>query len=154
MGQNTKLLDLPSDILLQIFGECGVLDILNLSSTCKQSQQIADEHQVWSRQARRLQIPVPPEATPSKAELKDWVISRTRVHVCWIKHRPGDLALHLFEKNTDFVDAHFIPGGEYIVLLYWTGVIGLNKIEKSVATGELHLREIKRYCQDYGFVGK
>ena len=33
MGQNAKLLtDLPSDALLQIFTECDVLDILNLSS--------------------------------------------------------------------------------------------------------------------------
>ena len=113
--------------------------------TCKWLGKITDEYQVWLDQARRLQIPIPHGTAPLKTELKSWVISRTRVDVCWIKRRPGDLTLHLFETDTDFVDAHFIPGGEFVVLLYRTGDIGLNKIEKSVVTGELKVREVARY---------
>jgi len=106
---------------------------------------MTDEHQVWLHQARRLQVPIPPGTTPSKAELKYLVISRTRVDVCWIKRRPGDLVLHSFETNTYFVDAHLIPGGEFVVLLYRNGDIGLNKIERSEVTGELKPREVVRY---------
>ena len=40
---------------------------------------------------------------------------------------------------------HFIPGGEFIVLLYYDGRIGLNKIERSAVTGELEVREVVRY---------
>ena len=166
MGQNPTLFtSLPSDVLFWIFSECSVLDILSLSSvrrwprwypsfggsdfivfqTCKQLQQMADEYQVWSDQARHLEVPIPPGATLSKAELKDWAISRTRVDVCWTKPRPGELSLHLFEADTKFVDAHFIPGGEFIVILYMNGDIGLNKIERSASTGDLRVREVARY---------
>jgi len=106
---------------------------------------MTDEHQVWLHQARHLQIPTPPGATPSKAELKDWVISRTRVDVLWIKRPPADLTLCSFETDTYFVDAHLIPGGEFVVLLYINGDIGLNRVERSVVTGELTVREVTRY---------
>ena len=126
---------------------------LIVSQTCKQLQRTADEHQVWLHQAKCLEIPIPPGTTPSKADLKDWVISRTRVDVCWTKRRPGDLVLHSFETDAEFVDAHFIPGGEFVVLLYRNGDISLNRIERSEVTGELDLREIARYdephVQDY-----
>ena len=166
MDQKPRLfVDLLSDVLLQIFSECSVLDILNLSSvreqsqshslsrvtdlmvlqTCKQLQQLTDEYQVWLGQARCLQIPIPLGTIPSKAELKDWVISRTRVDACWTKSRPGDLSLHLFETDNYFVDAHFIPGGEFVVLLYNGGDVGLSKIERSAVTGELKVREVARY---------
>ena len=105
---------------------------------------MADEHQVWLHQLRHLQIPIPPGMTPSKAELKDWVVSRTRVDFCWTKRRPGDLVLHSFETGTDFVDAHLIPGGEFIVILYANGDVGLNRIGRSEVTGDLDLREVAR----------
>ena len=38
-----------------------------------------------------------------------WDISRTKVGVCWTKCRPGDLALHLFETDNDFVDEMVAP---------------------------------------------
>lgn len=65
--------------------------------------------------------------------------------VCWIKRRPGDLALHSFETDSDFVGAHFIPGGEFVIVLYAIGDVALNKIERSmkVSTGGLDLREIQ-----------
>ena len=113
--------------------------------TCKHLQQTTDEYQVWLDQARYLEILIPPGATPSKAELKDRVISRARVNVCWTKPRPGELSLHLFETHAKFVDAHFIPGGEFVVILYRNGDIGLNKIEKSAVTGDLKVREVARY---------
>ena len=121
--------------------------IVIASQTCKQLQRAADEHQVWLHQARRLEIPVPPGMTPPKAELKDWVISRTRVDVCWIKRRPGDLVLYSFETDTEFVDSYLIPGGEFVAFLYKDGDVGLNRIEKSGATGELNLREVAR-CKE------
>jgi hypothetical protein len=166
MDETAKpITDLPSDILLHIFDECDVLDILNLSSvrgrscpylwpsifnfviyqTCKQLQQAADEHQVWLRQARRLHIPIPPGTTPSKAELRDWVISRTRVDVCWVESRPADLTTHLFKPEGEFLDAHLIPGGEFVVLHYATGDVSLSRLEKSTVTGKLDLREVSRY---------
>jgi len=43
------------------------------------------------------------------------------------------------------VDAHLIPGGEFVVLLYDNGDIGLNRIERSVVTGELTVREVAKY---------
>ena len=110
---------------------------------------MADEYQVWLDQARFLQISIPSGTTPPKAELKDWVISRTRVDVCWTKSRPGDLLLHLFETDSDFVDAHFIPGGEFVVFLYGTGDVGLSKIERSAVTGELKAREVAKYKETY-----
>jgi hypothetical protein len=104
-----------------------------------------DEHQVWLDQARRLQIPIPPGMIPSKAELKDWVISRARVDVCWTKRRPGDLVLHSFETDTNFLNAYFIPGGEFVVLIHLSGDVTLNRIERSEVTGELGLREVARH---------
>ena len=53
--------------------------------------------------------------------------------------------LHLFDKGIDFVDAHLIPGGEFIVLLYTNGDVSLNRIGRSEATGDLDLREVARY---------
>ena len=108
-------------------------------------QQLADEHQVWLHQTRHLEIPIPLGATPSKAELKDWVISRTKVDVCWIKRRSGDLVFHSFETDTEFVDAHLIPGGEFVVYLYRNGDVGLNRIKRSEVTGGLDLWEVARY---------
>ena len=114
---------------------------------------MADEHQVWLQQARHLEIPIPPGPTPSMAKLRDWVISRTRVDVCWIKRRPGDLVLHSFETETEFVDAHLIPGGEFVAILYRNGDVGLDRIERSEIMGGLNLREVARYnepnVQDY-----
>ena len=121
--------------------------ILLASQACKRLRQIMDEHQVWLDQARRLQIPIPPGIAPSKAELKDWVISRARVDVCWIKRRPGDLVLHSFKTAAAFVNAHIIPGGEFVVLVYGSGDIALNRIEKSEITGELGIRKVARYEQ-------
>ena len=43
------------------------------------------------------------------------------------------------------MDALFIPGGEFIVLLYHDGDIGLIKIERSAVTGELEVQEVARY---------
>ena len=82
---------------------------------------MTNEHQVWLDQARHLQIPIAPGATPTKAELKDLVVSRTRVDFCWTKSRPGELTLHSFETQKEFVDAHLLPGGEFVVFLYPTG---------------------------------
>ena len=104
-----------------------------------------DEHQVWLHQAIRLHVPIPVGTTPSKAELKDWVISRARVDFCWIKSRPGMLELHSFGTGSEFVGAHFIPGGEFVVLLYATGDVSLNKIGRSEVTGEWDFREVTRY---------
>ena len=42
------------------------------------------------------------------------------------------------------MDAHFIPGGEFVVLLYRNGDIDLIKIERT-ATGELKAREVARH---------
>jgi hypothetical protein len=53
--------------------------------------------------------------------------------------------LHTLETSTDFVDAHFIPGGEFVVLLYRSGDVGLNKFERSEVTGEWGLREVTKY---------
>lgn len=106
---------------------------------------MVDEHQVWLHHARHLQVPIPSGTTPSKAELKGWVISRTRVDVCWIKRGPGDLILHSFETDTKFVDAHLIPGREFVVLLYRNGDVSLNKIGSSGVTNKLDLREVAGY---------
>jgi len=116
-----------------------------ISQACKRLQLAVDEHQVWLRQATRLQIPIPPGTTPSKAELKDWVISRARVDFCWIKRRPGNLELHSFETDDEFVDAYILPGGEFVVFLYENGDVGLNKIERTEGTGEWVLREVARH---------
>lgn len=59
-------------------------------------------------------------------------MSHSRVDVCWIGRRPGDLALGLFEPDTDLVEAYFVPSGEFVVFLYWTEDIGSNsRIERS-----------------------
>ena len=121
--------------------------IVIVSQTCKQLQRTADEHQIWLHQARRLEVPIPPGTTPSKTELRHWVISRTRVDFCWIKRCPADLVLCSFELDVEFLDANFIPGGEFIVILYDNGDVGLNKIEVLEVPGRrrLDLREVARY---------
>ena len=106
---------------------------------------MTDEHQVWLDQARRLQVPIAPGATPTKAELKDLVVSRTRVDFCWTKSRPGELTLHSFETEKEFVDAHLLPGGEFVVVFHPPEIITLNRVEESVVAGELDLREVAKY---------
>ena len=105
---------------------------------------MTDEHQVWLDQARRLQIPIPPGTAPRKPKLKSWVISRTRADVCWIKPHPGNLVLYSF-RIQDFADAYLIPGGEFVVILYRNGDIGLDWIRRSGVTGGLELQEVARY---------
>ena len=55
--------------------------------------------------------------------------------------------LHSFEVTGGaFVDAHLVPGGEFVVLLYSHGDISLNKIERSEAmAGDLDVTEVARY---------
>ena len=53
--------------------------------------------------------------------------------------------LHAFEIDDDFVDAHLVPGGEFVVLLYTNGDVGLNRIGRSEVTGDLDMREVARY---------
>lgn len=108
-------------------------------------QQTTDEYQVWLDQARLLETSIPLGATPSKEELKDQVISRTRVDVCWTKSRPGELSPHLIEADTGIVGAQFIPGGEFVVILYRNGSISLRKIERSAVAGNLKVQEVARY---------
>ena len=124
---------------------CPAYLIVVLSQTCKWLQQMTDEHQIWLHQVRHLQIPIPPGTTPSKTELKSWAISHTRVDALWIKPAPGDLTLCSFETHADFVEAHLIPGGEFVVLLYNNGDISLIRIERSVVTGKLMVREVAGY---------
>lgn len=88
------------------------------------------------QQVIRLQIP------RSKAELKHWVISRTRADVRWIKRHPGDLVLYSFEKDTGFLNCHLIPGGAFVFLPYAIRDVSLTKISKSEITGELYRGEI------------
>ena len=52
---------------------------------------------------------------------------------------------HSFEMHLEFVDAHLVPGGEFVILLYRNASVVLNRIERSEATGELSLREVSRY---------
>ena len=83
-----------------------------------------------------------PHARPEKFHQKRIGSYLTRVDGCWIKH-PEDLALPLFEIDTDFADAYwwrvccFFPSN-------WRH-ISLNEIERSVVTGELGPREVARY---------
>ena len=65
--------------------------------------------------------------------------------VCWTKPRTGKLWLHLFETDTKFLDAHFIPNGEFVVMLCRNGDIGLNKIERSTVADDLRVREVSGY---------
>jgi len=67
------------------------------------------------------------------------------VDVLWTKNRPADLTLCSFETDAYFLDAHLIPGREFVVLLYDNGNIGLNRIERLVVTGEITVREIVKY---------
>ena len=55
--------------------------------------------------------------------------------------------MHSFKTAAAFVNAHIIPGGEFVVLVYGSGDIALNRIERSEVTGELGIREVARYEQ-------
>jgi hypothetical protein len=117
-----------------------------LSQTCKRLRLTTDEHQIWLCQARRLQIPIENGATPSKTELKDWAVSRSKVDVCWVKGRPGYLKLHSFRLRMSFISSHYLPGGNFVVLLYVTGCIELKKIQDS-DTGGWNLVDLAQYEQ-------
>ena len=52
--------------------------------------------------------------------------------------------LHSFRTGAASGGAHLIPGGEFFVLLYIHGHVGLHRIERSEA-GNLDLREVARY---------
>jgi hypothetical protein len=56
--------------------------------------------------------------TAEKTELRDSVTSRARLDLRWIKSSPGRLISYLFEMNTEFLDAHLIPSGDFFVLYY------------------------------------
>lgn len=89
---------------------------------------------------------MPPGTAPSKTELKDWVISCTKAEVCWVKSGPGRLVAYSFETEMDFVDAHLVPGGEFIIIYYATGDIAMSKLAKSLGTGKtLDMKEVARY---------
>ena len=165
MQRDTKLfIDLPPDILIQVFSECDVFDVLSLSSvrgwhcrnlprvshrlsqTCKRLRLTANEYQIWSRQAKRLQIPIEHGVIPSRTELKDSVISRAKVDVCWVKGRSDYLKPHSFRPGMAFLSSHYLPGGKFVVLLYATGSIDLKKIQDSDASGWT-LVDLARYEQ-------
>lgn len=162
------LASLPLDVLLQIFCYCRLYDILNFSAvgvsqflwrhwsyvsqTCTRLQKAADEHQVWLHQARLLQFPIPPGTTPSKRELKDWVVSRAKADVRWVESLSGgdgvDLVVYRFDFDEDpLVSAHYLPGGDFLVLLHMSGSIQLKRIEESAETGEWKLSDVARYDQ-------
>ena len=98
-----------------------------------------DEHQVWLHQVGLLKVPVPPGGTPSKAELKDWAISRAKVDVRWIEalsgHGGDDLVVHWFDSDEDpFASVRYLPGGGSVVFLHRNGSISLKRIEESADT--------------------
>ena len=51
----------------------------------------------------------------------------------------------MFETNADFMDAHLVPGGEFVVFLFANGDLVLDRIEGSGDTGDLFLEEVARY---------
>lgn len=121
-----------------------------LSQTCKRLQEAVDEHQAWFQQVKLLQIPISPGATPSKAELKEWAISRVKVDIRWIgglnEDNRDDLVMHRFDFERDpFTHAYYLPGGEFLVFLHASGSISLKRIEESAHTGEWELPEVARY---------
>ena len=174
--QSRLLANLPFDVLLKIFSECDVDDILNLSAvstslkrillfltvpqTCKRLKEASGEHQTWLNQATRLQIPIPTDIAPSTAELKNWATSWVRSDELWVKPRDdGDrrfLNLHWFntrqddpdkEDPTRFVMANLIPGGKFVVVLYIDGQIDLKEI-KIESDEKWDLQDVARYKQD------
>jgi len=98
------------------------------------------------RQAKRLRIPISNDPTPSKAELKDLVISRAKVDTYWIKGRSGYLRIHEFIPDSHLFSSHYISGGKFVVLLYESGSIELREIQTSDA-GEWNLVRVARYEQ-------
>jgi len=98
-------------------------------------QQVADEHQTWLVQAKRLQVPIPDGANPSKEELRDWAISRVKVDVCWIKGHPECLKVHEFDLAGTPANIYCFPGGKFVLLFYGTGSMDLKEIRGSDADG-------------------
>ena len=167
------LATLPFDVLLRIFSECGVGDVLNLSAvslpsqwiaswfltvaqTCKTLNKTSEEHQAWFNQATRLQIPIPADIVLSTTELKDWVISwvRVRSDKLWVKPRDDrSLRLHWFnmrdedQESAEFVMANLVPGGKFVVVLYTDGQIDLKEI-KIKSEDEWNLRNVAHHEQD------
>jgi len=116
------------------------------SQTCKRLRQATEEHQTWLCQAKRLQIPIPNGPNPSKAELKDLVISRARVDTCWIKRRSGYLRPRELTANAPLISSHYLPGGNFVVLLYESGSIDLREVQGEDAGG-WNLVRVARYEQ-------
>jgi len=83
-----------------------------------------DEHQVWLHKVKLLQIPIPPGATPSKRQLKDWAASRVKVDVRWVESRSGEdegeLVTHRFDFDEDPLRPRTaFPGGNSLISFTW-----------------------------------
>lgn len=99
------------------------------------------------------------DVVPSTAELKDWAISWLRSDKLWIKPRSDDddrlLNLHCFktplsggdDEPARFVMANYIPGGNFVVVLYTDGQISLKGINVK-SEGEWELRDVAQYKRD------
>ena len=104
LRQPRLLANLPVDVLLKIFSECDVDDVLKLSAvsmspqwiaflflivpqTCKRLNEASGEHQTWLHQVIRLQIPTPIGVVASTAELKGRAIFWSKSYMLWVKPR-------------------------------------------------------------------
>ena len=124
------------------------------AQTCKRLNEVSAEHQTWLTQATLLQIPIPAGAVPSTVELKDWATSWLRSDKRWVRD-DGDrpLSPHWFDmrqegdNGTEIVMANFIPGGEFVVILYSDGQIDLKKV-RIMSKDKWDLQDVAQYKPD------
>ena len=129
---------------------------LTVLQTCKRLNETSREHQTWLDRVRLLQIPISTNFVPSTAELKDWAVSWLRSDKRWVKQRLAieDLSLdiddsEIFWEGGDyeparFVMANIIPGGRFVVVLYFDGDIDLKAIDVK-SEDEWELRDVAQY---------
>ncbi|KAH8092564.1 hypothetical protein DFH11DRAFT_1887653 [Phellopilus nigrolimitatus] len=147
--QQSRLVDLPADVLLRILGLCGVEDVLRVEMMCKFLQDVVATRHLWLILLRRLPNECAPDLPPHVSlESLDGIGLKTLVvrAVCgsrnWNSPFPEvtrEIKV-IFDKPIQepaFVrKASLVPGGDYLVV-QWSAHGVLQWVY-----GYLHLLEV------------
>ncbi|KAH8108562.1 hypothetical protein DFH11DRAFT_1516659 [Phellopilus nigrolimitatus] len=132
-AKQTRLVDLPADVLLRVLGLCGVEDVLRVEMMCRVLRDVAATRYLWLAQLRSLPNECAPNFPPHVSivsldfiGLKSLVVRAVRGSRNWNSPSPKAtreikvIVNDPVRKPARVVKkASIVPGGDYL-LVEWT----------------------------------